>query len=182
MPNAGLCYRGGAVMHKNETFALTWDQDRNYWSRTRGYVEQYLRDVADASGSLGSPYAMTPQYNDAGGQAQNASVFGGGCIDYGNVGGSACEFGNAGTAGHNFPANGCTPSGDSLIFVNSVASNNRCLTDAQLQGEVSTMVTQTGILGRTQPGYTPLVTLLLPPGRRGPASTHRTTCARPTAS
>jgi PKD repeat protein len=164
MPSAGLCYRGGAVMNKNETYALTWDQDRNYWSRTRGYVEQYLRDVADGSGSLGSPYALTPQYSDAGGKAQNASIFGGGCIDYGNVGGSACEFGNAGTAGHDFPANGCAPSGDSFVNVNLVAANDRCLTDAQLKGEVSTMVTQTGILSRTQPGYTPLVTLLLPPG------------------
>src|SRR5205823_220376 len=25
MPNSGLCYRGGSVIHKNETFALTWD-------------------------------------------------------------------------------------------------------------------------------------------------------------
>src|SRR5438270_13002734 len=37
MPTAGLCYRGGAVMHKNETFALTWDapypdaSQRHYW-------------------------------------------------------------------------------------------------------------------------------------------------------
>ncbi len=51
MPERSLCYQGGAVMHKNETFALTWDPQRTYWSGTRGYVEQYLRDVADGSGS-----------------------------------------------------------------------------------------------------------------------------------
>jgi hypothetical protein len=164
MPAAGLCYRGGAVMHKNETFALTWDQPRAYWSQTRGYVEQFLRDVADASGSLGSPYAVTTQYNDGSGRAQNASIFGGGCIDYGTVGGSACEFGNPGGGGHDFPANGCTPGGDSFVSVGAVTPNPVCLTDAQLQGEVSTMVAQTGIVGRTKPGYTPLVTLLTPPG------------------
>src|SRR5579859_2811861 len=32
MPSTGLCYRGGSVMHKNETFALTWDQNRSYWA------------------------------------------------------------------------------------------------------------------------------------------------------
>jgi PKD domain len=164
MPNVGLCYRGGGVMHKNETFALTWDQQRAYWSQTRGYVEQFLRDVADASGSLGSPFAVTSQYNDGGGRAQNASLFGGGCIDYGTVGGSACEFGSPTGAGHDFPANGCNPAGDSFVSVGAVTGNPVCLTDAQLQGEVSTMVAQTGIVGRTRPGYTPLVTLLLPPG------------------
>lgn len=164
MGTDGLCYRGGALMHKNETFTLTWDQQRAYWSQTLGYVQQYLRDVADASGSLGSPYAVTAQYNDAGGKAQNASLFGGGCVDDGVTGGSACQFGNPTGAGHNFPANGCTPGGDSFVSPSLVALNGICLTDAQLQGEVSTMVAQTGILGRTQPGYTPLVTLLMPPG------------------
>jgi hypothetical protein len=53
--------------------------------------------------------------------------------------------------------------GDSFVTPTVVTLNNACLTDAQLQSEVSTMVTQTGILGRTQAGYTPLVTLLVPP-------------------
>ncbi len=99
LANWGICYRGGSVMHKNETFALTWDAPTRtahsaYWSLTRGYVEQFLRDVADSSGSLNSPYAVTPQYHDSSGRAQNASVYGGGCIDYGSVGGSACEYGD----------------------------------------------------------------------------------------
>jgi PKD domain-containing protein len=163
LPNEALCYRGGAVMHKNETFALTWDQQRAYWSQTRGYVEQFLRDVADSSGSLGSPFAVTTQYNDAGGRAANASVFGGGCIDYGQVGNSSCNFGSPTGVGHDFPTSGCPVTGDSFVTPSAVIMNNACLTDAQLQNEVSTMVSQTGILGRTRPGYTPLVTLLLPP-------------------
>ncbi len=163
LPNGALCYRGGAVMHKNETFALTWDQQRSYWSQTRGYVEQFLRDVADASGSLASPFAVSTQYNDGGGRASNSSVFGGGCIDFGVTGGSACEFGSPTGSGHDFPANGCPVTGDSFVSPTAVTLNNVCLTDGQLQGEVSTMVSQTGILSRTQPGYTPLVTLLMPP-------------------
>ena len=170
LPSNALCYRGGSVMHKNETFALTWDapqtgSQRNYWSQTRGYVEQFMRDVADSSGSLNSVYADTTQYQDSGGRAQNASVFGGGCIDYGVVGSSACEYGSPSGAGHDYPASGdCTPQGDSFLWPGVVSLNTVCLTDAELKSEISTMVTQTGIVGRTEPGYTPLVTLLLPPG------------------
>ncbi len=179
LPSDSLCYRYGPVMHKNETFALTWDapfpdgSQRHYWVQTKGYVEQFQRDVADASGSLGSPFAVTSQYgsyagtsqyNPAGGPALNDSVFGGGCIDYGVAGSSACEYGSPTGAGHNFPANGCTPAGDSFVAMNYLSENEVCLTDAQIQSEVSTMAAQTGILGRAQPGYTPLVTLLLPPG------------------
>lgn len=170
LPSDALCYRGGSVIHKNETFALTWDapqtgSQRNYWSQTRGYVEQFLRDVADSSGSLNSVYDDTTQYQDSGGRAQNASVFGGGCIDYGVVGSSSCEYGNPSGAGHDYPSSGgCTPQGDSFLWPGTVSLNTLCLTDAQLQSEISTMVSQTGIIGRTEPGYTPLVTLLLPAG------------------
>lgn len=169
LPDSALCYHGGGVLHRGETFALTWDaplpsgSQHNYWSGTRGYIEQFLRDVASASGTLTSPYALTTQYTDAGGRAENSSIFGGGCVDYGASGGSACEFTGAG-AGHNLPASGCTPSGDSFTYVHTVTANTVCLTDAQLQAEVATMVGQSGMLGRTQPGFTPQVVLLTPPG------------------
>src|SRR5438309_886626 len=78
--------------------------------------------------------------------------------------GADCEFGSLAGAGHDFPASGCTPSGSSFIAMGGIFDNSVCLTDPQIQGEVATMVTQAGILGRTQPGYSPLVTLLLPPG------------------
>jgi PKD repeat protein len=164
LPSNGLCYHGGAVMHKNETFALTWDARRAYWSGTRGYVEQFLRDVADGSGTLTSPYAVTTQYSDSGGRAENTSVYGGGCIDYGTVGGSSCEFGDPAPAGHDFPVSGCSPSGNSFTSVAAISENSICLTDEQLQYEVSAMVNETGLVGRTQKGYTPVVMLLLPPG------------------
>src|SRR5450755_1739053 len=73
LPDGGLCSHGGSVMHGNETFALTWDPSRTYWQTTRNYVEQFLRDVADGSGALSSPYAVTGQYTDSSGRAKNAS-------------------------------------------------------------------------------------------------------------
>jgi hypothetical protein len=169
LPDNGLCYHGGSVVPKNEAFALTWDaplpsgSQHNYWSGTRDYVERFMRDVADESGTLTSPYAVTTQYTDSTGRAGNASLYGGGCIDYGASGGSACEFGTTG-AGHAFPASGCTPGGNSFTYVHTVTANTVCLTDAQLQGELATMITQTGILTRTQLGYKPTLVLLTPPG------------------
>lgn len=155
LPDAGLCSHGGAVLHSNETFAFTWDPMRRYWATTRGYVEQFLRDVAGASGTLGTPYADTSQYTDTGGRAGNSSAYGGGCIDYGAVGGASCQFtSTTGTqAGHDYPASDCP-----------YTSAGPCLTDAQLQDEVRTMVTQTGVIGHTRPGYSPLIVLLTPSG------------------
>lgn len=151
-----LCYHGGSVMHANETIAEVWDP-RPHDDYASQYVEQFLRDVADGSGSLGSPYAVTTQYTDASGRAGNTSLYGGGY--------------DTGTA---YPANGCTPSGHWQYYLEpngtldtkepSPYFNDVCLTDAQLQSELQTMVTQEGLVGHTHPGYTPLLVMLLPPG------------------
>jgi plastocyanin len=165
LPSIGLCDHGGAVMQHNETFALTWDPNRSYWAGTRDYVEQFLQDVANGSGTLSSPYAVTTQYADGTqdsidssntiGRAENSSLYGGACIDYGS-GGYTCQFGDTtGTGvGQDYPANGCTPSlGDQV-----------CLTDAQLQTELTTHLQRTELLNYLEPGYTPLLVLLTPPG------------------
>jgi PKD domain len=173
-PNA-LCWHGragapsSAVMHASETFAITWDPHRAYWQTTRGYVEQFLRDVADGSGTLSSPYAVTTQYNDQAGRAANASVFGGACIDYGAVGGSACDFGstNGSGAGNDYPASGCP--------VTSYSSY--CLTDAQLRSELTTLIGQTGVAGHAQPGHTPLLVVLTPLGVQDCLDAEGTVCS-----
>jgi PKD domain len=172
-PNTNpLCYRGGSVIHSNETFAVTWDPAHAYWSGTRGYVEQYLRDVADASGSLSDPYALATQYQDGTGRAGNASKYGGGCIDYGNPNNSSnanttCLFGSSVQTGpgNNYPASGCPVTGGSYVDSSTPSGdepNTRCLTDSQLQGEIASVVSQTGMLSHTQPNYTPMVVMLLP--------------------
>lgn len=178
LPSNGLCSHGGAVMHKNETFVLTWDPPRRYWQTTRNYVQQFLRDVADGSGTLSSPYALTGQYSDSGGRAENTSLYGGGCIDYGSVGGSACQFGNtSGTGtGTDYPL-GSSGRGSCTSNVTGTnhfsqqsdgtfgdASNDICLTDGDVQHELQAMIPQMLLSGHTQPGHTPLVVVLTPPG------------------
>jgi chitodextrinase len=155
LPAIGICSHGGPVIHANEVFALTWDPNRWYGELTRGYVEQFLKDVADGSGTLTSPYAVTTQYQDAGGRAGNVSTYGGACIDYGNPGGYTCQFGNTtgiGT-GNQYPTSAC-PAG----------SISPCLTDADIQAELTTHLANTGLLGHVALGDTPLLVVLLPPG------------------
>ncbi len=149
-------------MHANETFALAWDPVRSYFSTTKEYLQQFLRDVADGSGTLTSPYAVTGQYTDASGRAANLSRYGGGCTDFGNPGGSACDFTGPGV-GHNYQPSDCPVSGTTNVYI-AEGPNYDCVTDAQIKGEVATMVTQTGILGRTEPGYSPMLVVLMPPG------------------
>jgi hypothetical protein len=179
LPDDGLCAHGGGVMHSNETFDLSWDPVRRDWATTRDYVEQFLRDVADGSGTLTSPFAVTPQYTDATGRAGNTSVYGGGCIDYGTVGGSTCRFGDitATGPGHNYypdpkvpgcPVTGLNQFHEAPSGAWDSAPNDLCVTDAQVQGEVATMVKQEfkneSMVGLTQPGHTPLVVVMTPPG------------------
>ncbi len=163
--SAGLCWHsvsGASVLHGNETFDFTWEVGTQ-WPLTTGYVEKFLSDVAAGSGTLSSPFAVTPQYTDGTGRAANRSVYGGGCVDQGMSGNADCQFAGGPYAGHDYPTSGnCTPSGTS--FEGVATSNTVCLTDAQLQSEIGSLVTETGILGRTQPGYTPVVVLLTPPG------------------
>jgi len=174
MAPGGLCFHNqpNSVLPATETFAITWDQTRHDWSTTRDYLEQFLRDVADSSNTLGSPYAVTPQYKETpnGLSAGNKHLYGGGCIDYGVVGESTCRFPNAvvGAQGRDFNGS-CTASGTSYDPVDTSASlrqisNSVCLTDGDVQGEVVHMVNDMGLIGRLQPGYQPLLVLMTPPG------------------
>jgi hypothetical protein len=178
-----LCWRGGTVLHSNETFALTWDPYRAYWEGTRGYVEQFLQDVANGSGSLTSPFAVTTQYTDDAiltpgspflvtGRALNTSKYGGGCIDYGTGGGSDCSIGVGTSQGHDYP--GAAAMGSCYV---SGPSAPPCLTDSDIQGEVSQIASETQLTTHNQAGYSPVVVVLTPPGVEVCLDSGRTLCS-----
>jgi hypothetical protein len=187
-----LCYHGGSVLPGNETYVLTWDPTRRYWATTRQYVEQFLSDVASASGSFSSPFAVTPQYTMDNGtvHAGNVSTFAGGCIDYGNNPGNpgddgyTCQFGanHPSGAGNNYPkdqptpgtgTNDCPVSGNNVWTGQpngpiSTSANDYCLTDADIKNELQSMLPQMGLPGgnavKSGIQLQPLVDVLLPPG------------------
>ncbi len=176
LPTGSLCYQGGGVLHANETVALVWDPLRRYWEGTKQYLEQFLRDVAGASGVLGTPFALSAQYHDGSGRAADASKYGGGCVDLGNPGGYTCTLGDRTGAGigSNYPNGG---SGDCQSIVPGTSfpymmpdgslgsvANTVCLTDADIRAEVRTIVSSTGFENLHAPGYAPLIDVLLPAG------------------
>lgn len=166
LPVGSLCWHGGSVMHTNETFGLTWDPNRSYWETTKNYVQQFLRDVADGSGTLTSPFAVTTQYGDSSGRAANVSKYGGSCVDYGSGSTSTCQLGDTVGSGRGNPyPNGgrgdCSVSGTSQP---GGTTNTVCLTDRAIQDEVRAMVPSTNVDTLHQSGPTPLMVVLTPPG------------------
>ena len=173
-PAAPLCWQGGPVMHANETFTLEWEGQapNTYWSTTKGFVQGFLSDVASASGQRVSPYSDTTQYWD-GGTVQNraaySSAFGGGCDDNGTA---KCQFGSTTGSGpgNSLPSSSsCPVTGNNIFGGNSAGGssttpNNLCVTDTQIQGEVKSLIANDALIAHTQPGHTPLVTVLTPPG------------------
>jgi hypothetical protein len=179
-----ICWHSGPVMHANETFALEWEgpTPNDYWSSTKSFVQTYLSDVAAASGALSNPYSVTTQYWDgpsAQDRASNTSAFGGGCDDDGAQ--STCKFGSVTGSGPGHLI--CTPTGGQSPCVRSdcpiggnndfggsfgggpyTIDNNICLTDADIRNEVTSLVDSDQLIKYTQPGYTPLVVVLTPPG------------------
>jgi hypothetical protein len=106
-------YHGGAVMSTNTTYAIYWVP--NGFSVDASYeslIDRYLGDVAAASGSQSNVYAVATQYYDMSASIQYASTFGGSYVDT-----------------RPFPANGCDDGQDAV-----------CLTDAQLQQEIQTVI------------------------------------------
>lgn len=166
---------GETVMHQNETFTLEWEASapNNYWSGTKSYVEQFLSDVASARDSLTSPYADTTQYWDgtsSQSRAANESLFGGGCDDNGTA---QCQFGSAGGSGPgnplaNYNHSSCVSGNDYYSQGPgggwTTVPNNLCVTDADIQHEVTSMIDGDGLIAHGEPGYTPVVLVLTPPG------------------
>ena len=155
-----LCSHGGPVIGENETFALVWDPNP-YYDYAATDQEQFLRDVADGSGTLTSPYAVTSQYggpdqtSGAFVRAANKSLYGGGWDDSTAYLPSNCPIN--GTYNYYLQRSGVYTNGQ---------NNTECLTDGQLKSELASMIVEHQINNPTtlKSGYTPLVVLLLPPG------------------
>jgi hypothetical protein len=194
LPAGALCYQGGDVLPANETVALAWDPLRRYWQGTRQYLEQFLRDVAGASSTLATPFALTAQYRDAQARAADRSKYGGACVDLGNPGGYTCTLGDqtGSGMGSNYPngGGGDCPSvvpgaSDPYMLTDGslgTVPNSVCLTDADIRAEVQRIVFSTGFDRLHDPGYTPLIDVLLPAGVEVCLNQGQTLCSANTDS
>jgi hypothetical protein len=130
---SNLDYNGGPVMPSNTNYTIYW-QPLGAPSYPAGYesgVNQYLENLAHDSGGHENVDSVSAQYNDAAGEfASYNSHFGGALIDT-----------------DPYPSNGCTKAAT-------------CLTDEQLQAELTSFVTAHGLSRDLTHEYF----LLTPPG------------------
>lgn len=106
-----LSYHGGKVLRTNRTFAIYWQPSG--WTMAGGYtstIDQYLQDVAAASGRTDNVYSVETQYYDSTGSIAYSSSFGGSIVDT-----------------NPYPASGCS---------DSVSQTSNCISDAQIRSEL----------------------------------------------
>ena len=114
-----LRYHNGAVMHTNRTYAIYWvPSGYSVSSDYESVINQFFTDVATDSGKTSNVYYSDTQYYDAGGHVAYSSAFGAAFVDT-----------------NPFPASGCS---------DTVSQTTVCLTDAQLQAEVTRVVNANG--------------------------------------
>jgi len=113
-----LEYHGGPVMRTNKTYAIYWQPTGYSFSTNyKTLIDQYFTDVAAASGASSNVYAVEKQYYDTTGPIAYSSTFGGSVTDT-----------------TPFPANGYS----------SCGGPTKCLSDAQLQAEIQSVITKQG--------------------------------------
>ena len=130
---SNLDYNGGPVMASNTNYAFFWRPSGApaYPAEYQSGLEQYFEDLAHDSGGHENVDSVSAQYNDAAGEFANYdSHFGGAVIDT-----------------DPYPANGCKQA-------------SICLTDAQIQAELSGYITAHGLPRDLAHEYF----LLTPPG------------------
>jgi len=115
-----LSYHGGPVMLTNKTYAIYWKPSGfSVSSRYISLNNQFLADVAAASGQTSNVYwSDTQYYQGSGTHISYSSTFGGSYTDT-----------------DPFPGSGCS---------DGVSQTTVCLTDAQLQAEVAKVKSRLG--------------------------------------
>ena len=103
------------MLHTYETYAVFWDPQHEFDPSYPAGITQYLSDVAHDSGNTDSPYSVLTQYGDHDGPIRNQSTFAGSIVDT-----------------DPYPTSGCPV-------------QPTCLTDAQLQTELDSLLTAKGI-------------------------------------
>ena len=114
-----VVYHDGQVMQTNTTYAIYWSPSGFTDPSYESLINRYFSDVAAASGSQSNVYSVASQYYDNTAAIRYKSTFGGSYVDT-----------------DPFPASRC---GEATV----------CLTDAQVQAEIQTVLTREGWHGGT---------------------------------
>jgi len=115
-----LSYHNGPVMQTNHVYTIYWvPSGYSVSSAYKTTVDKFFTDVAAASGATSNVYGIDAQYYDTVGRIAYSSAF--------NSSTDSVMDGDA------LPASGCSDSYTSV-----------CLTDAQIQAEIRTVINRNG--------------------------------------
>jgi hypothetical protein len=115
--STNLQYNGGPVMHSDANYAIYWEPAGYSTSSTyKSIVNGYFTNVAAASGATTNDYSVATQYYDGSGHIAYSATSGGSTVDT-----------------DPFPSSGCI-----------ATSGGPCISDSQLQTEVSKVVAAHG--------------------------------------
>ena len=121
LPEGGgpLTYHGGPVMHSVTTHVIYWDPNKEFTATTKGIVGKFFTDVAHDRELASNVFAVAGQYKDGSGHAAYIAT-----------------VGSEGADEIAYPTSGCVPPNEA-----DKGPYTRCITDAQLQAQLSAYVT-----------------------------------------
>jgi PKD repeat protein len=141
LPEGGeeLEWVGGPVMHSTNTHVVYWDPNKEFTATTKTIIKNFFTDVAADSGKPTNVFPVGGQYYDAESNAAYKSTFAGPVVDE-----------------HAYPASGCVVPNE--VEADKGPPYTKCLTDEQLQSELSSLIKNEGL----PKGSAQLYFLLLP--------------------
>jgi PKD repeat protein len=116
-PNGNVDYHGGPILHSSAPYLIFWDPSGAISAHSKTVLEQYLSDTAADSGKATDVFSVLRQYTDSSGFADYQQTF------------SASQA-ILDTQPYPTIASGCTTG----------SGYPNCLTDAQLQAEVTRLI------------------------------------------
>jgi PKD repeat protein len=124
-----LVNHGGPVMHSVTTHVIYWDPFGEFTPTTEAIIHNFFADVAHDSGLASNVFGIAGQYSDAGGRALYSSTVGTEETDKTGYGPSGCTI----------------PKGKKPNEVDESPFYSHCITDEELQTELSNYVEAHGL-------------------------------------
>jgi PKD repeat protein len=122
--NGNLDYNRGSVLHSSAPYLIFWDPSAEISSTSRDLLERYFTDVAADSEKATNVYAVDRQFTDGSGFADYRQTF---------------------SPGQVIVDTQPYPSRDIVNCPDTASTYPNCLTDAQLQSEVTRLIDADGL-------------------------------------
>ena len=135
--NGNVDYNGGPILHSSRPYLIFWDPSGTIPAASEAVMSKYLADVAADNGKATNVFAVLRQYTDTRGFANYHQTF---------------TSSQAIVDTQAYPANGCQK---------TAAAYPICITDPQIQGELTRLIAQRALPRGTGPNA-PMYAVITP--------------------